>query len=147
MPHGPGAGRAVHRLPTAHLPESRLFRGCLRPAEQNGDEGFLITNADIRVWWGHYLSGGADPHDPHVSPLHAPDLSGLPPALVITAEYDPLRDPGEAYARRLAEAGVPTELRRYDGQIHAFFVVPAAIERARECMDEVAEALRKALAG
>jgi acetyl esterase len=114
---------------------------------ENGDEGYLITNADIRVWWGHYLSGGADPHDPHVSPLHAPDLSGLPPALVITAEYDPLRDPGEAYARRLAEAGVPTELRRYDGQIHAFFVVPAAIERARECMDDVAEALRKALAG
>jgi acetyl esterase len=113
--------------------------------KENGEGGFLITNADIRRWWSHYLSGGADPRDPYLSPLHAPDLSGLPPALVITAEYDPLRDPGEEYARRLAEAGVPTELRRYDGQIHAFFILPAAIDRARECMDEVGEALRKAL--
>jgi hypothetical protein len=88
--------------------------------KENGEEGLLITNADIRLWWSHYLSGGADPQDPYVSPLQAPDLSGLPPALVVTAEYDPLRDPGEEYARRLAKAGVPTELRRYDGQIHAF---------------------------
>ncbi|MGH9002755.1 MAG: alpha/beta hydrolase [Acidimicrobiia bacterium] len=113
--------------------------------KENGEAGLLITNADLRLWWSHYLSGGADPLDPYVSPLHAPDLSGLPPALVITAEYDPLRDPGEEYARRLAEAGVPTELRRYDGQIHAFFIIPGAVERARECMDEVGAALRKAL--
>ena len=113
--------------------------------KENGEGGHLITNADIRRWWSHYLSGGADPRDPHVSPLHAPDLSGLPPALVVTAEYDPLRDPGEAYARRLSEAGVPTELRRYDGQIHAFYILPAAIERGRECMDDVGQVLRKAL--
>ncbi len=104
---------------------------------ENGEAGFLITNADIRTWWSHYIRGGTDPRDPHVSPTHASDLSGLPPALVITAEYDPLRDPGEAYARRLAEAGVPTELRRYDGQIHAFFIVPAAVEAGGRCMDEV----------
>jgi acetyl esterase len=113
---------------------------------ENGAGGLLITNADIRRWWSHYLSGGADPRDPYLSPQHAPDLSGLPPALVITAEYDPLRDPGEEYARRLAEAGVPTDLRRLDGQIHAFFILPAAIDAARECMDDVGEALRKALA-
>jgi acetyl esterase len=112
---------------------------------ENGAGDRLVSNADLQLWWRHYLSGGADPGNPHISPLQAPDLSGLPPALVITAEYDPLRDPGEAYARRLAEAGVPTELRRYDGQIHAFFILPAAVERGRECMDEVGEALRKAL--
>ena len=115
------------------------------PSHKENGEGYLITNADIRLWWSHYVSG-ADPADPYLSPLQAPDLSGLPPALVITAEYDPLRDQGEEYGRRLEAAGVPTEVRRYDGQIHAFFVIPAAIDRGRECLDDVAEALRKALA-
>lgn len=116
------------------------------PSHKENAEGYLLTTEDCRYFWAHYLSGGGDPAHPYVSPLRAPDLSGLPPALVITAEYDPLRDEGEEYARRLAEAGVPTELRRYDGQIHAFFILPAAIDRARECMDDVAETLRKALA-
>ena len=115
------------------------------PSHKENGEGYLISNADLRLWWGHYLSGGANPADPYLSPLQAADLSGLPPALVITAEYDPLRDEGEEYGRRLAESGVPTEVRRYDGQIHAFFVAPAVIERARECMDDVANTLRKAL--
>ncbi|MGH9041801.1 MAG: alpha/beta hydrolase, partial [Acidimicrobiia bacterium] len=113
--------------------------------KENGESGYVVSNADLRLWAAHYLSGGADPADPHISPLQAPDLSGLPTAMVVTAEYDPLRDHGEEYSRRLNEAGVSSELRRYDGQFHAFFILPAALDAARECMDEVAGALRKAL--
>jgi acetyl esterase len=73
-------------------------------------------------------------------------MAAAPPALVITAEYDPLRDEGEAYATRLREAGVAVDHVRYDGQIHAFFAMPGAIPAAREAMDHVAAALRRAWA-
>jgi acetyl esterase len=116
-----------------------------RASHKDNAEGYLLRSRDCRYFWDHYLSGGGTPDDPYVSPLRAPDLSGLPPALVITAEYDPLRDEGEEYGRRLAEAGVPTEIHRYDGQIHDFHLLLGAIERAHDCMEEITAALRKAL--
>ncbi|MCU0269323.1 MAG: alpha/beta hydrolase [Acidimicrobiales bacterium] len=100
---------------------------------ENG-EGYLLERATIAWFHDHYLSGGVQPTDPRVSPLFTEDerLSGLPPAHVITAEYDPLRDEGEAYAEKLRAAGVRVVLDRYEGQIHAFFsltqVTPAAVE-------------------
>jgi acetyl esterase len=111
---------------------------------QENAEGPILTVRDIHYFWTHYMPDG-DRSQPYASPLRATDLSGLPPALVITAEFDPLRDEGEEYGQRLAEAGVPTEVRRYDGMFHGFFWMPAAIDRGRECMDDVAERLRKAL--
>ena len=81
-----------------------------------------------------------------MSPLLASDHSGLPPAFVQTAEFDPLRDEGEAYAKQLQEAGVPVTVRRYDGQIHGFAAMTAAVDKAREAIAEAGADLRRALA-
>ncbi len=90
-------------------------------------EGYFLRTSDMEWFESHYLGDRSDPSDPRVSPLLAPDLSGMPPALVITAEYDPLRDQGEAYARRLREAGVSCAHIDYPGAIHGFFGMPVAI--------------------
>ena len=84
-------------------------------------EGYFLTRASMEWFWGHYLRSASDGRDPRASPLLAENLAGLPPALVITAEFDPLRDEGEAYAEKLRAAGVAVESKRYDGQIHAFY--------------------------
>ncbi len=70
---------------------------------------------------------------------------GLPPASILTAEYDPLRDEGEAYARKLEDAGLPVRLKRYDGMIHGFIRRTDLLDKAREALDDVASALREAL--
>jgi acetyl esterase len=97
----------------------------------------------MQGFWGHYLARDEDGLHPYASPLRAEDLSGLPPTHLITAEYDPLRDEGEAYARRLAAAGVPVVQRRYDGMIHGFFGFGDFIDLAREAVDDVARELRR----
>src|SRR5437763_15606679 len=97
----------------------------------------------MAYYWRHYLADEAAGRDPYASPLRAPDLRGLPPALVITAEYDPLRDEGEAYAARLREAGVPTVCTRYAGQIHGFFGMTAIIDDALQAIDEAAKELKR----
>jgi len=107
-------------------------------------EGYFLTKATMEWFVDCYL-GDSDPKDPSVSPLHAPSLAGLPRALVITAEYDPLRDEGEAYAARLEEAGVPTELVRYDGQIHGFFGMATMLDDGRHALDAAGAALRSIL--
>jgi acetyl esterase len=85
-------------------------------------ENQLILTRDAMIWfWDHYLPEPDRRREPDASPLHAPDLSGLPPAVVLTAEHDVLRDEGEAYAERLQEAGVPVDSRRHAGQMHGFF--------------------------
>ena len=112
---------------------------------ENAD-GYFLTAAMMRWFWGHYLERPEQGDDPIASPLRAKDFAGLPPALVITAEYDPLRDEGEAYAARLREAGVATELRRYDGQIHGFFSLYDALDDGRAALDYAGAALRAVLA-
>ncbi|MFA1544153.1 alpha/beta hydrolase [Actinomadura monticuli] len=88
--------------------------------------------------------GGADPSDFRLAPLRAPDLAGAAPTTVITAEYDILRDEAEAYARRLAAAGVPVELRRYDGVVHSFFLLPEIFDAGAEAMAFAVRRLRAA---
>jgi acetyl esterase len=116
------------------------------PSYRENAAGPLLTRDTMRAFWKLYLARDADGANPYASPLRAADLSGLPPAHVVTAEYDPLRDEGEAYGRRLAAAGVPTLVRRYDGMIHGFLGFTEAIDCAREAMADVVRELRRALA-
>ncbi|MBT2689378.1 alpha/beta hydrolase [Bacillus sp. ISL-47] len=113
---------------------------------ENAD-GYLLTK-DSMVWfWNHYLQDEEAGKNPYASPLQAKDLSGLPPALVLTGEFDPLRDEGEAYAQRLKEAGVPVEAKRYDGMIHGFFWMPGALEQGRKSIEQAADALNRVFQG
>lgn len=107
-------------------------------------EGYFVTTATM-IWFAEHYLAGHDPETPRVSPLLASDLSGLPPALVITAEYDPLRDQGDAYAAALSAAGVDVEHHRYDGQIHDFYTLAGLVSDADQALDVMAGALRRAL--
>jgi acetyl esterase len=117
------------------LPSRRLF-----------EQGFLLTKDDMDAFERHYLPPGSDPTDPRVSVLLVPDLTGLPPAYVATAGFDPLRDEGEAYALRMREAGVQVALRRHPGLLHSFANQTAISRTARAAMLEAAGALRMGLA-
>jgi acetyl esterase len=117
------------------------------PSYSDNATGYLLTTATMRWFWDHYLPNAADGAHPHASPLRAESLAGLPPALVITAEYDPLRDEGEAYAARLSEAGVPVTMSRYDGMVHSFVSLAALLPAGDRAITEVATALRAAFAG
>jgi acetyl esterase len=116
------------------------------PSLDENAEGYLLTKAGMIWFRDHYLSGGTDPADVRVSPITAlPEaLSSVPPAIVITAEFDPLRDEGEAYAHAMRDAGVEVELHRYDGHIHAFFSMLGAVPAATDASDKVAAHLRRA---
>jgi acetyl esterase len=98
----------------------------------------------MRWFWSQYLQDGDHEKNPLAAPLRAEDLTGLPPATIITAEFDPLRDEGEAYAARLREAGVSATATRYDGMIHGFLGMPAMFDDADAAMAVAAQALREA---
>ena len=116
------------------------------PSYQENAEGYLLTKNSMVWFWNHYLQSAEDGRNPYASPLQAKDLSGLPPALVITAEYDPLRDEGEAYANRLRQAGVATETKRHDGMIHGFFQMAGVMDQGKQAIEEAAQGLRAAFA-
>jgi acetyl esterase len=117
------------------------------PSHTENAEGYLLTRAGMEQGWDHYLARPEDGRSPYASPLLAEDLRDLPPALVLTAEFDPLRDEGEDYARRLAGAGVPVTLRRFEGMIHGFAAMTKLLPQARECRAMVVQALRGAFEG
>jgi acetyl esterase len=118
---------------------------CATPSFVQNADGYLLTAATMRWFWAQYLSGGGSPDDGYASVLRHPDLAGLPSTLVITAEFDPLCDEGEAYAEHLGEAGVDVTLRRYDGMVHGFVGMDALMPEADQAMAEIAEFLRQRL--
>ncbi|MEV0462650.1 alpha/beta hydrolase [Nocardia tengchongensis] len=109
-------------------------------------EGFQLTRTMADWWISLYLGSSADPYDPRVSPLLAPDLSGLPPAYIATAGFDMLRDQGAEYAVRLAAAGVPVVHRSHSGFIHPFAVMTGFSKAATAALIETAGGLRAGIA-
>ena len=105
-------------------------------------ENYQLTRSGMQWFTGHYMAQVEDGRNPEASPLLAKNLSGLPPALVITAEFDPLRDEGEAYAERLREAGVAVTAVRYPGMIHGFAAMPGVLEAGRRAIREAGEYVR-----
>jgi acetyl esterase len=116
--------------------------GCDTPSFAANATGYYLTAAHLRWFWAQYAPDPAVAAGPLASPLRAPSLAGLPPAHVVTAELDPLRDEGEAYAERLAAAGVPVRAQRYAGAFHGFLAFDAQLDVARRGQADVAEALR-----
>jgi acetyl esterase len=118
------------------------------PSYEAQKDGPWLTRAEMDWFTGHYLSGAeGSADDPRVSPLLGPDeaLAQSPPTLVITAELDPLRDEGEAYAERLRSLGIPVVLTRYGGMFHGFYAFFDLLDDGRRALDEVAAALASAL--
>ena len=113
--------------------------------DENG-QGYLLDKDSMMWYWDQYLNDPSEAANPYAAPLQAESLSGLPPALVIIAEFDPLRDEGEAYAHRLQEAGVVTTCSRYDGMVHGFFGMVGVMDKAMEAVSEASAALRNAFA-
>ena len=110
-----------------------------RPSYREFAQGYHLTREQMQWFWDQYAEA-EQRHSPLVSPLKG-ELANLPPALVITAELDPLRDEGEAYAARLAEAGVPVELIRYDGVVHGFMAINMNLPQSQQALDRSAAAL------
>ena len=108
---------------------------------QNAD-GYVLTRALMIWFWDYYLAAEKRLGQPYATPLRAEHLKNLPDALILTAEYDPLRDEGEAYAKRLKEAGVDVTLKRYDGMIHGFIKYTARLDKAKEALEAVAAFLK-----
>lgn len=98
----------------------------------------LVPRADLAWYYRQYAGADADPREPRLSPLWARDLDGLPPALIIAAEYDSLRDEAEAYAHRLQAAGVEAHYRCYPGMVHGFLQMAGLVQEAQRAIDEIA---------
>jgi acetyl esterase len=138
---GPHVALQVLVYPVADCDlDRRSYREC------DGDE--LIVNRRDMVWfWDHYAADPASRSNPYASPLRAPSLSGLPPVYLVTAEHDPLRDEGFAYADRLRAARVPVEHRHYGSQIHGFFTFTGVLDDADKAVAEAGSAIRSAVEG
>jgi acetyl esterase len=129
----------IYPVTDYYTPGTRSYR-------ENAD-GYGLTR-DTMIWfWDHYLADAADAANPYASPLRAATVEQLPPALVVTAEFDPLRDEGEDYAARLRAAGVPVRTSRWDGVNHGFFFWVGVVDKAGEAMAESCAWLREIFAG
>lgn len=109
--------------------------------------GYFLTRSGMQWFWDHYVPGTADRKEAYAAPLQAKSLRGLPPALVLTAEFDPLRDEGEAYAEAMVAAGVDVGLTRYDGVVHGFFGMHATVGKSLRAIDQACRSMRQYLGG
>jgi acetyl esterase len=107
----------------------------------------MLTGLSMAWFWDHYAPDALARQHPDAAPLRAPVLIGLPPAVIITAEHDVLRDEGELYATRLMKADVPVRFRRFEGQMHGFFAMPGILPGADAALDYVTEAIAETLGG
>lgn len=126
-----------------------LLCPALAPKEWTASDGVFydglgLDRADLDWSWKQYLGDPINGANPYASPLLASELSGLPPAFILTAEFDPLRDEGESFARRLQEAGVPTRLEQWDGTIHIFLALGAVVDAAPAAIARCGAVLREA---
>ncbi len=112
------------------------------PSYVENADGYGLTRDTMRWFWDHYLRDPSDASQPYASPLRADNFGDLPPAFVVTAEYDPLRDEGEYYAERLRAAGIPCVLSRWPGMNHGFFFWVGLVDKAGEAMAETCAWLR-----
>jgi acetyl esterase len=106
---------------------------------------YLLSSEAMRWYWDQYVNSPEDYKNPYVIPMASADLSGLPPAIIITAEYDPLRDEAEAFAKRLKSAGNSVVLHRYEGVIHGFMLMQGFLKDARDASKKIGEELRHLL--
>lgn len=132
--------RLTHQLLIYPVTDNRFDT----PSYKENGVGYFLSADMMRWFWHHYLESESDGENPLASPLRAPDLSRLPNTTLLTAEYDPLRDEGRAYAERLRVAGVETSHTEYPGVFHGFFGMTAQIPRARQALDQACSELRKA---
>ncbi len=116
-----------------------------RPSYRENADGYFLCRRDMEWFWNHYTSSPEQRTDPYASPLRAASLAGLPPAYVLTAEFDPLRDEGLAYAQALQQAGVQTTLREFPGMIHGFVKRWENFDDARTVTREIGSHLRRAI--
>ena len=140
-------GRGAPRLSYQVLLYPAVDCGMTHPSHQRFAEGYLLTRPTMRWFYDHYLRGPADVEDWRASPLRAPDVSGVAPALVLTAGNDVLCDEGAAYARWLQQSGVAVQLRHFPDQIHGFLTMGRIVRAAQPALDEVAAALRAVWGG
>ena len=117
---------------------------CATASFVENQTGYFLTADAMRWFWGLYLGEDGDSRDPYASPSRSNNLSGVPPATIFTAEFDPLRDEGEAYAEKLEGFGVRCDLKRYPGIIHGFFQMHDLLPKARQAVEHACQNLREA---
>jgi acetyl esterase/lipase len=122
-----------------------IQRGGNFASMEENREGYLLTAAGMDWFWDQYLARDEDATNPLASPIMADSLAGLPPALIMTAEFDPLRDEGESYGHALEEAGVPVTMQRFDGLIHGVYWMSGAVPRSAELQETIAAFVGKYL--
>jgi len=134
--------RSAFELEAQILIYPMLDATCSQPSVSEFATGYGFTREKIEWYFGQYMSASVEKTDPRLSPLSANDFSGLPAAVIATAEFDPLQDEGEAYGRALIHAGVAVKMKRYLGAIHGFLQMAGALKQGKTLIEDIAQELR-----